>query len=67
MEQSYDRTIEYEVKNHRILELMLKIIRYINAGNSSTVVLTETAYFQTEVTFEEKEKKAERVKFYLGL
>ena len=57
MEQNYDRMIEYEVKNHRILELMLKIIRYINAGNSSTVVLTETAYFQTEVTFEEKEQK----------
>lgn len=47
IEDRYDKVIEYEVKNHKVLQMMLKIIRYISAGNASTVVLTETAYFQT--------------------
>lgn len=47
----YDKLIEYEVLNGKILKTVLKIIRYINAGNSDSIVSTETAYFQTEVVF----------------
>lgn len=46
---------------------MLKIIRFINAGNSSTIILTETAYFQTEVHFNDDDKEQQKVNFYLGL
>lgn len=29
------------------MSMILKIIKYINAGNSSTIIQTQTAYFQT--------------------
>ena len=54
MEGKYDKLLEYSVTNLKILKLMLKIIRFINAGNSSTIISTETAYFQTEVHFEDE-------------
>lgn len=30
----YDKLIEYEISNYKILKTVLKILRYINAGNS---------------------------------
>lgn len=45
--EKYDKLIEYEVQDWKILRTILRIIRYINAGNSSSIISTETAYFQT--------------------
>ena len=48
----------------------MKIIRYINAGNSSAIISTETAYFQTEVitnTEEDQQEKNNRVRLHHGL
>lgn len=45
----YDKLIEYEAKNWKILKLVIKLIKYINAGNAKTIIKTQTAYFQTEI------------------
>ena len=36
--------------------MMIKIIKYLNAGNSSTIIQTQTAYFQTELEDTEEKK-----------
>ena len=53
IEQKYDQLLEYEVKSFKILSTLFKIIRYVNAGNSSSILSNETAYFQTEVITED--------------
>ncbi len=40
--------------------MILKIVRYFNAGNSEMILSNQTAYFQTEVVFENEEAVSRR-------
>lgn len=66
--EKYDKLLQYEVYNWKILKSLLKIVRYVNSGNSSSIISTETAYFQTEVIFDSEQpepNKKERI--HMGL
>lgn len=52
----YDTLISYLITDDQLFALLIRIVRYFNAGNSDAILSNQTAYFQTEVIFDADEK-----------
>jgi hypothetical protein len=59
----YDVLVEYEFKNTEVYQIVLRLIKYFNSGNSNIILQNQAAYFQTEVVFEDKTERRERLFF----
>ena len=54
MYSKYDTLVEYVFLNEAVFEKIILIVRCFNAGNYKKILKNQTAYFQTEVIFEDK-------------